>query len=379
MINSTYRDHLDLLTLGKVINVSGMKIDVKVEREQNLPELFLNGELIPNVSVGTSNLVVITKGFLKLVCIVVGEDIKQNEISNLSNIKQENYLDGEPYINEEEKFQRVLRLQLFGFIGNDGIFHYGISELPLVGLECRLIKFEELKAVYSKTYDESNEENQIKIGILSSNEKIDIFLPINGTFSGHIGIFGNTGSGKSSTLALLFSRLFGRLRLERDGAHQFASRFVFFDFNGEYSGGKLDDRVLVEAELKTILKLSSDKESPKDKLRIALGDLLEADFLAALLNATEKTQQPFINRVIDSSHINDWIRNNCDQNFRTALEQLFQDLFKEPKTDNPLDLVLRVIREFKGCNIRIFKDDFESKLMTSLKFHSKSFTFYMED
>ncbi|WP_373926688.1 helicase HerA domain-containing protein, partial [Enterobacter hormaechei] len=39
-------------------------------------------------------------------------------------------------------------------------------------------------------------------------EEIPIHIPINGIFNSHIGIFGNTGSGKSNSLAKIYSELF---------------------------------------------------------------------------------------------------------------------------------------------------------------------------
>lgn len=66
-------------------------------------------------------------------------------------------------------------------------------------------------------------------------EDIPISLPWQKLFNTHIGIFGNTGSGKSNTLAKLYTVLFDQ-KLEAIGDK---SKFVILDFNGEYTADQL--------------------------------------------------------------------------------------------------------------------------------------------
>ena len=53
-------------------------------------------------------------------------------------------------------------------------------------------------------------------------------------FNTHIGIFGNTGSGKSNTLAKIYTELFNLENREIANNFNDKSKFVIFDFNGEY-------------------------------------------------------------------------------------------------------------------------------------------------
>lgn len=116
-------------------------------------------------------------------------------------------------------------------------------------------------------------------------ESLEIGVPINlywdQLFNTHIGIFGNTGSGKSNTLAKLYTSLF-------DSAVNISgkSKFLFLDFNGEYTGNKS-----LSSKKETII-LNTKKAG--DKIQISSEMLLNTEILAILFSATEKTQTPFL-------------------------------------------------------------------------------------
>ncbi|PWI59410.1 hypothetical protein DCS65_20185 [Bacillus subtilis] len=77
---------------------------------------------------------------------------------------------------------------------------------------------------------EFTSRNSIEIG-RALFEEVTVEAEINKLFASHIGIFGNTGSGKSNTLARLYYNLFTTSNLNfRD-----KSKFLILDFNGEYA------------------------------------------------------------------------------------------------------------------------------------------------
>ena len=79
--------------------------------------------------------------------------------------------------------------------------------------------------------DIDNKMQTISIGN-SIYEDIPVRFAINSFFASHIGIFGNTGSGKSNTLAKLYFELFKTVDTKNIINK---SSFYFIDFNGEYS------------------------------------------------------------------------------------------------------------------------------------------------
>lgn len=132
-------------------------------------------------------------------------------------------------------------------------------------------------------------ESVIRIGSLMSDDRIPINIGINKFFSSHIGIFGNTGSGKSYTLANVYRNLFLAMN-GHDAFHQNA-KFLLFDFNGEYS----DEHVIIEG--KKIYNLNTRNHNGS-RIPLKKVDLLNPELVNILASATEKTQQPFIKRTL---------------------------------------------------------------------------------
>ncbi|HDU2771318.1 TPA: DUF87 domain-containing protein, partial [Klebsiella pneumoniae] len=111
----------------------------------------------------------------------------------------------------------------------EGKFFSGIKYLPMINDRLYLISDDKISEIYS--FSKSTKTPLINIG-RSMLEELPINIPINGVFNSHIGIFGNTGSGKSNTLAKLYQSLINRI----DNIELFSSKskFVLIDFNGEY-------------------------------------------------------------------------------------------------------------------------------------------------
>lgn len=269
-----------VFVIGSVFSVKGKDIVVKVQKDKNLPHLFYNGRTIKNVSVGLSNYVKILKGFTEIICKVEGEYLEEDKFQT-----------NKDYISERQRMDRFLNISVFGFYDYDGKFQHGIKEMPLIGSECRLLSRLEFETLHELS--ESNELS-INLGTLIDEETQNISVSVQGLFAGHMGIFGNTGSGKSNTLAKMYTELF---RLDDlDSKFYSKSKFVFIDFNGEYSG----DKIL--RDKKKVYQLSTEIELDrvKDKNRIPLSEnnFVDIELLSILSSATEKTQKPFLNRSI---------------------------------------------------------------------------------
>ena len=258
-----------IFKIGTVLAVNGREVKIKVDKQKNLSHIIYNGELIKNVSVG--GYVKIVNGFTVIIAKVEGEYI-QHETS----------FEPENYKSPESSIFRVLAVSLLGYM-TPSKFVKGIKQLPLIDNDCYLLSNEEFRRIHS--FVESSSDKVIRIGTLASDEYTPISLGVQKLFSSHVGIFGNTGSGKSYTLAKLYRQLF----LIYEGKNQFSknSKFVFIDFNGEYSGSN------VITPSKRVYNLSTRLETPKDSLPFPKESLLDLDTLCIFANATEKTQRPF--------------------------------------------------------------------------------------
>ena len=277
-----------IFRIGKVVSVEGRSVRVKVDKMKNSSHLLYNGELVKNVSVGSY--IKIIKGFVKIIGKVEGEYI----IEDIKFMNKE-------YASEKDKISRSLKVSLLGFFNKDE-FERGIKELPLIDNECYLLDKDEFESVH---YFLNRDDLPLIIGNLSLEKEQEIRLGINNLFASHIGIFGNTGSGKSYTLAKLYCELFKKYK----GSSNFKKNATFFllDFNGEYVDE--EDNIIVEKEFKNIYKLSTKEQGGLDKFPISVDALYDPSFWKVILEATEKTQTPFLRRAISNSWMAERINN----------------------------------------------------------------------
>jgi len=267
-----------IFKIGTVCSVDGRTVRVKVDKLKNSSHLFYKGELVKNVSVGSY--LKIIKGFIPIIGKVEKEIILPNNNLNESN-----------YFNEDDLIERELTIKLVGYLESNNYLR-GIKELPLIGNECFLLTNDEFEKIH---YFVKNEDDvPLKIGTLASDHLIPIELGVNVIFSGHIGIFGNTGSGKSYTLSKLYKQLF--VRYGNNSSFKENAKFLFFDFNGEYSG---KDTIVSNKKIYNLSTRHKDNDDRKDKIPLTDADMLNLDLLCIFANATEKTQRPFIKRCIN--------------------------------------------------------------------------------
>ena len=205
------------------------------------------------------------------------------------------------YRSQRDRVDRILTVSLVGFISTEQ-FRRGVRELPLVGNECFLLSEAEFDRIHSFV---SGRDTPIPIGKLAMEKEQIVRVGVNSLFASHIGIFGNTGSGKSYTLAKLYHELF-KLYGEQPAFRQRA-RVLIIDFNGEYvnaEGAEPGDRcgsVIAESDLKTEYALSTRNDTG-DRLPLPKEALEDPTIWTVLLDATEKTQAPFLVRALRSEY-----------------------------------------------------------------------------
>lgn len=267
-----------IFKIGKVISVDGRVVRVKVDKVKNTSHLLYKGELLKNVSVG--GYIKIVKGFTKIVGKVDGEYVTEDKFYS----KKE-------YSNEKEKIDRVLNISLLGFF-KENDFERGIKEMPLIDNECFLLGNDEFNEVHD--FISKKGDTPLTIGSLAFEKGQNINIGVNSLFASHVGIFGNTGSGKSYTVAKIYRELFKKYEDKENffkNAH-----FLLFDFNGEYSGEK---SITAKKKVYNLSTREVEENDHRDKFPISEVDLINTELIAILADATDKTQKPFISRSID--------------------------------------------------------------------------------
>jgi hypothetical protein len=257
--------------IGVIISVDGNVSQVGLYNTTNDADVFWYGDILSGAKVGA--FVTIHQNMVKIIATVVSESI----------IDQQNISSLDIYDNRYKKnsMKRSISLKVKGVIENQR-FNITSRFVPMIGNEVCLTTQAELDLIYGVVQSEPT----ISIG-KSLLEGKDINIPIDKIFASHIGIFGNTGSGKSNTLHKMYYELFqSSLKTYINQK----SQFFVIDFNGEYVGKSMFGLTDDDKEIFNI----STRTDESDKIIITKKYLLDPDLLSILFDAKPGTQVPFL-------------------------------------------------------------------------------------
>ncbi|WP_279498429.1 helicase HerA domain-containing protein [Aeromonas veronii] len=250
------------IAIGEVISVRGTNIIIALYEESNKETLFYNGEKFNGVSI--QEFILIRRGFRDIVARVKGE-----------------YLDERVRDDANNCYIRKVELVPIGYFHFE-IFHEGIKHLPMIRDIAYLMSDNQVKSLFGKPDD-----NFIVGETLT--EEVPISLPWAKLFNTHIGVFGNTGSGKSNTLTNLYTTLFNN----KLGRLNNSSHFVVIDFNGEYTRNQL----IPDNQFKEVYLLDTSNNNGK-KFPLMEDVFWDEELFGILFKATENTQKPFLKRIV---------------------------------------------------------------------------------
>lgn len=272
-----------VFSVGRVVAVEGRQIRVAVDKLKNSAHLLYQGEIVRNIAVGSY--IKIAKGFEELVASVDGERIREERVASPD------------YKRNVDSLVRELEVSLVGYFEN-GRFQRGVREMPLLDNECFILSENEFRAIH--TFADAKTPT-VPLGVLAMEPTQSVSIGVDKIFASHIGVFGNTGSGKSYSLTKLYHELFKQYGRQPGFINR--SQFVLIDFNGEYVNSDADDgddhgtSVIIEDVLKTEYRLST-RTTSGDRLPLPSSAVNDPVFWSILLGATEKTQAPFVSRVL---------------------------------------------------------------------------------
>ena len=126
---------------------------------------------------------------------------------------------------------RTVQLVPIGCLDDQGNFERGISVYPTTGAEVHAIASTELDSMFRKF-----REKKYDIGVVSSNQKIHVHLDPSPLFGRHCAILGQTGAGKSWTVATL---------LQKAVALMPRAHVILLDLHGEYKQAFSPDQAQV--------------------------------------------------------------------------------------------------------------------------------------
>jgi len=268
---------METMKLGVVVAVEGDIAEIAMYSMANDSVILWNGELLNGPRVGSY--ITILQGNVKIITKVISEKI----------IDQQNTIKSNEFDNRFSKnsINRIIKVKTTGVVKGDR-FEITTKYIPMIGDIASITNGEEIGVIYSTSDDPAE---TIIVGE-SIFENYTIQLPVNKFFASHIGIFGNTGSGKSNTLHKIYMELFNF----SCGVLQ-KSKFVVIDFNGEYAHS---ESFGCKESQKCIYNISTRYSSRNsDKIPISQEYLYDPEILSILFDARPATQVPFLRKSIN--------------------------------------------------------------------------------
>lgn len=297
--------------VGIVWAVNSSNIQIKMYNESSDFKYFYEGKEYEGIRNG--GYISIARGHIDIICQVESEEIRDVFIKNEETTDY-----------KKKRYERYIFAKCIGYF-EEGKFKTGIKYTPIIYNIVTMMSNDAIRNFLAPNDNKKNIEfvigNDLRYGV-------DIDLPWNNIFNTHIGIFGNTGSGKSNTLAKMYNTLLNHEKLDLK-----KSKFVFIDFNGEYTEGT------VLTSEKKIYKLNTRMEKGNEKFKITSEYFWNSEVLSILFHATEKTQKPFLNKLV-------LLRKKYskkEQNLKKYIKKIYIEIFEttNPKKDS-LELIKKV-------------------------------------
>ena len=274
-------------------------------------------------------------------------------IENKSRIIDTNYLNLYVIFSDNEKKVvgeivnievNIIDIILVGIIEND-IFNSGLVRKPNLSGGCRVIYKSELELILGN--QDLDDMSSFYIGKSLVYDGFNVTSKFNNFFSNHFAVIGNTGSGKSCTVARLLQNIFYRNSSNLPiGAH-----IALFDVYGEYN--------------KAFLKLNNIEgmgfNNYSTKLDSTEGDIvnipayfLSVDDLALLLDVTSANQLPIIEKTLKLVYIFKNTDENVSNYKNDIIASCILDILTSGRTSTQIrDQVIAVLTRYNTENLNL--------------------------
>lgn len=270
------------MNIGKIISVEYDKFHVKLFHTTKTSTVSLKGQIYYFGNIGS---------FLKTQN-AVGDYIICEVISVLDHSTESGI-----FSSYNLDSTRELILKPMGTLNKSNIFTMGVGIFPSIYSDVSIVTIEDIENILSPVSCKKNVipnsgiHKEIEIGISKNLINYKISLNINKLFNIHTAVLGNTGSGKSNTIAHILQQIFRKEKNYADGA-----KVILFDVNGEYHKA-FSEKLTTEVVVKYYKPNMEEKENIKGAFYLPYY-LLSLDEWLAFLMASERTQKPFWDSVL---------------------------------------------------------------------------------
>ena len=179
----------------------------------------------------------------------------------------------------------IVKARFLGEIVNGRLIG-GTIRKPALDASIRVIDQSEIPMIVGE-----DKEGYMRFGVSPFYNDFPVYLDVNNFFSNHFAIFGNSGSGKSCGVSRLFQNMFHDERL-----FPYKANILLFDSSGEYYNA-FNNLNSINPNYHYRFFSTNEVDGIGEKLRLPIW-LLNASDLALLLQATNHSQLPIIERML---------------------------------------------------------------------------------
>ena len=179
----------------------------------------------------------------------------------------------------------IVKARFLGEIVNGKLIG-GTIRKPALDASIRVIDPSEVPMICGE-----DKAGYMRFGVSPFYNDFPVYLDVNNFFSNHFAIFGNSGSGKSCGVSRLFQNMFHDQRL-----FPYKANILLFDSSGEYYNA-FRNLNSINPNYNYRFFSTNETDGIGEKLRLPIW-LLNASDLALLLQATNHSQLPIIERML---------------------------------------------------------------------------------
>ena len=189
-------------------------------------------------------------------------------------------------------------LKPIGTIDTNQKFSLGVGIYPSLYSDVNIVKNEDMKDILRTVKSaDNNIHKSFDLGISKNLINYPISISIDDFFNIHSAVLGNSGSGKSNTIAHIIQTIYRKKENSAQG-----SKLIIFDVNGEYKQAftkDLNSEILIKYFKPNLGQVQQDDDVQEFLMPHFLMSL---DEWSAFLLATDATQRPFWDKVLQESY-----------------------------------------------------------------------------
>lgn len=271
------------MKIGKVISVEYDKFKVKLYHTTKNSAITLDGQIYYFGNIGS---------YLKTHN-AIGEAILCEVVAILDHNTE-----SKMYSTYNLDSSRELVIKPIGTLDKAGDFKLGIGIFPSIYADVSIVTFDNIKSILSpraNQYPNTKIHSEIELGVSKNLINYRINININALFNIHTAVLGNSGSGKSNTIAHLLQEVYRKLDHQAVGA-----KTILFDVNGEYH--RAFDGILNENLETSFYKPNiGASDGGLNKPFYLPYYLMNLDEWLSFLMASDRTQKPFWDSVLQET------------------------------------------------------------------------------